>query len=148
MCVAKLRSSFGISDNKGFKGPFVILRAHSRVWIGSMLYKAFCLVYHGSSSNNREHPRQWESGLVRIRNVWMFEWVCSFWVLFKGLKSQRNYILILMIVIIMMMMDSRDDVGFSSVSWIRQGLLELDHLGDSPFQNWGLIKINTQSGII
>lgn len=78
MCVAELRSSFWKSVNKGFKGPFVNLRAHSRVWIGSMLYKAFCLVYHGSSSNNREHPRQWESGLVRIRNVWMFEWVCSF----------------------------------------------------------------------
>ncbi len=40
---------------KGFKGPFVNLRAHSRVWMGSMLYKAFCLVYHGSSSNNRKH---------------------------------------------------------------------------------------------
>jgi len=75
MCVAELRSSFW---TKGFKGPFVILRAHSRVWIGSMLYKASCLVYHGSSSNNREHPRQWESGLVRIWNVWMYEWVCSF----------------------------------------------------------------------
>ena len=46
------------------------------------------------------------------------------------------------------MMDSRDDVGFSSVSWIRQGLLELDRLKDNPFQNWGLIKINTQSGIV
>ena len=33
------------------------------------------------------------------------------------------------------MMNSRDDVGFSSVSWIRQGLLELDRLKDSPFQN-------------
>jgi len=42
-------------------------------------------------------------------------------------------------------MDSRDDAGFSSVSWIR---LELDRLKDSPFQNWGLIKINTQSGIV
>jgi len=40
---------------KGFKGPFVILRAHSCVWMGSMLYKAFCLVYHGSHPNNCEH---------------------------------------------------------------------------------------------
>jgi len=45
-------------------------------------------------------------------------------------------------------MDSRDDVGFSSVSWIRQGLLELDRLKDSPFQNWILMKINGQSGIV
>jgi len=41
--------------NKGFKGPFVILRAHSRVWMGSMLNKAFCLAYHGSHPNICKH---------------------------------------------------------------------------------------------
>ncbi len=40
---------------KGFKGPFANLSAHSRVGMGLMLYKAFCLVYHGSHPNNREH---------------------------------------------------------------------------------------------
>jgi hypothetical protein len=60
---------------------------------------------------------------------------CVVWVLIRDSKTQRNYIIILIIIIIMMMMDSRDDVGFSSVSWIRQGLLELDRLKDSPFQN-------------
>ncbi len=44
---------------KGFKGLFVILHAHSRVWMGSMLYKAFCLVYQGSHPNNREPKYPW-----------------------------------------------------------------------------------------
>jgi len=44
---------------KGFKGPFVNLRTHSRVWMGSMLYKVFCLVYHWSRPNNREHKLAW-----------------------------------------------------------------------------------------
>jgi len=37
--------SFGFRLTKGFKGPFVILPTHSRVRRGSMLYKAFCLVF-------------------------------------------------------------------------------------------------------
>jgi hypothetical protein len=61
--------------------------------------------------------------------------VYFFWGLIKGLKTQRNYIIIL--IIIMMMMDSRDDVGFSSVSWIRQGLL-----GVGPSQGQSLSKLS------
>ncbi len=41
--------------NQRVQRSLCYLRAHSRVWRGSMLYKAFCLVYHGSHSNNREH---------------------------------------------------------------------------------------------
>jgi len=47
-----------LSVNKGFNRSLYILCAHSRVWMGSMLYKAFCLVYHGSRLNNRKHISQ------------------------------------------------------------------------------------------
>jgi hypothetical protein len=47
--------AFGFSVNKGVQRSFCYLRTHSRVKMGSMLYKAFCLVYHGSHPNNREH---------------------------------------------------------------------------------------------
>ncbi len=50
--------AFGFRLTKGFQVPFVILRTHSRVWMGSMLYKAFCLVYHGSHPNNHKHKLQ------------------------------------------------------------------------------------------
>jgi len=46
---------FENSVNKGVQRSLCYLRAHSRVWMCSMLYKAFCLVYHGSHPNNRKH---------------------------------------------------------------------------------------------
>jgi len=60
---------FQASENrltKGSKGPFVILHAHSRVWMGSMLYKAFCLVYHGSCPNNCEHILHSNQGTLKL----------------------------------------------------------------------------------
>jgi len=53
-----LQSYFQASENrltKGSKGPFVTLRVHYHVWMGSMLYKAFCLVYHRLRPNICEH---------------------------------------------------------------------------------------------
>jgi len=49
-------TSFEFWLTKGWKGPFLCsLRTHFCVWRGSMLYKAFCLVFHGSHSNNCKH---------------------------------------------------------------------------------------------
>ncbi len=47
--------AFENSVNKGGSKVPLLFTRPCRVWRGSMLYKAFCLVYHGSHSNNRKH---------------------------------------------------------------------------------------------
>ncbi len=88
--VARLPPSFWNRLTKGSKGPFVILYAHSRVWMGSMIYKAFCLVYHGSRSNNHKHIFVSAPNTGYLGSAWTLTLIQCFDVKKMNIETQCN----------------------------------------------------------
>ena len=135
LCVTKLRSSFCNQLTKGSKN---ILLFYAPILVfeqGQCYTRRFVLYNMDPVQIIANIPGSESPDLFGFETFECFRMGVQFGSL-QGLKTQRSNIIILIKkIIIMMMMNSRDDVGFSSVSWIRQGLLELDRLKDSPFQN-------------
>ncbi len=52
--------------NKRVKWSLCYLHTHFCVWRWSMLYKAFCLVFHGPHSNNCEHIFKKDDWQIRV----------------------------------------------------------------------------------
>ncbi len=68
-----------ISVNKGVKGFLCYLCAHFCVWRGSMLCKAFCLVFHGSHSNNCEQILIHRTSKLKLSNWSWSKPECEVW---------------------------------------------------------------------